>query len=158
MLELFGAQQSYKDQLKRAIEDKKPNDVLRILPYLQHRDRIQCNVRVNNLDNRTTAHTTTPYLCPTLAIVQLLITAYNCSPLQKDKDNYIALHYAALGGHLDFVKYFIHECNIDPMSEGRWRIIPLHLAAYSGESLFRNLHVCTEMKLKTVKYLIEQCN
>ena len=94
-----------------------------------------------------------------IVIVQLLITTYNCSPLQKDADTLLALHYAALGGHLDIVQYFIQECNIDPMSRGGWYgIVPLHHAAWSGEVVFPKLVVSMEMKLKTVKYLIEQCH
>ena len=154
----------YKNQLKHAIKDKEPNDVLGVLPHLQHHDRILCNVWqfvsppswIWLPHNIPLLHTCA--LLGWIAIVQLLITTYNCSPLQHDWCGFIALHYAALGGHLDIVQYFIHDCNIDPMSEGRWHIIPLHLAACSGESLFRNLDVCMEMKLKTVKHLIEQCN
>ena len=156
------AQQSYGDQLKHAIKDKKPNDVLRVLPHLQHHDRIQCNVRqfVSSWilwfpKNIPLLHTCA--LLGWIAIVQLLITTYNCSPLQQDVFDNIALHYAALGGHFDIVQYFINECNIDPMSKGTDATVPLHFAACSGESLFRNLDVCMEMKLKTVKYLIEQC-
>ena len=93
-----------------------------------------------------------------MIIVQLLVTTYDCSPLQTDIYEYIALHYAALGGHLDIVQYFIHECYVDPMSEGRWCTVPLHLAVCSEEEVFRNLVVNMETKLKTVKYLIEQCN
>ena len=159
------AQQFYEDQLEYAIKEKKPNDVLGVLPHLQHHDRILCNVW--QFVSPPYWMLWFPYDIPLLhtcvllgwiAIVQLLITTYNSSPLQQDWCGFIALHYAALGGHLDIVQYFINECNIDPMSKGRRHIIPLHFAACSGESLFRNLHVCMEMKLKTVKYLIEQCN
>ena len=159
------AQKSYEHQLEHAIKEKKPNDVLGVLPHLQHHDRIRCNVR--QFVSPPYWMLWFPYDIPLLhtcallgwiAIVQLLITTYNRSPLQQDWCGFIALHYAALGGHLDIVQYFIKECYVDPMSEGHWQIVPLHFAACSGESLFTNLHVCMEMKLKTVKYLIEQCN
>ena len=156
------AQQSYGDQLKRAIKDKEPYDVLEVLPHLQHHDRIRWQFASRpSWILRLPGSIPLLHICALLGwitIVQLLITTYNCSPLQQDVYDYIALHYAALGGHLDIVQYFINEWNVDPMSKGRWRIIPLHFAAWSGESLLRNLDVCMETKLKTVKYLIEQCN
>ena len=127
---------------------------------------VQCNVRQLFVPSWIYLPSYAPLLhtCALLGwivIVQLLITTYNCSPLQKDDCDFIALHYAVLGGHLDIVQYFIQECNIDPMSRGGpwyYSIVPLHAAALSGEAVFTKLVVSMEMKLKTVKYLIEQCH
>ena len=150
------------DAISRQDHDK----VLTLLPSLKHHHEIRCDVR-----EFVPWWLSLPYDAPLLhtcallgwiVIVQLLITTYNCSPLQKDGYDFIALHYAVLGGHLDIVQYFIQECSIDPMSRGgpryNYSIVPLHYAAWSGEAVFTKLVVSMEMKLKTVKYLIEQCH
>ena len=156
------SQSSDERACKDAISHQDYDKVLTLLPSLKHHHKIRCNVG-QFVSSWIWLPLSAPLLhtCALLGwidIVQLLITTYNCSPLQKDDYGYIALHYAALGGHLDIVQYFIHECNIDPMSRGWNDIVPLHLAAYSGEAVFRKLVVSMEMKLKTVKYLIEQCH
>ena len=152
-----------------AISHQDHDKVLTLLPSLKHHHKIQCNVDQFELSWAWWAplpeHAPLLHTCALLGwivIVQLLIITYNCSPLQSDDYNFIALHYAVLGGHLDIVQYFFQECNIDPMSRGgpryNYSIVPLHLAAWSGEALFTKLVVSMEMKLKTVKYLIEQCH
>ena len=155
-----------KDAISRQDHDK----VLALLPSLNHHHEIHCYVSQFAWLSRQSwltfpKHAPLLHTCALLGwivIVQLLITTYNCSPLQKDDRYLIALHYAVLGGHLDIVQYFIQECNIDPMSRGGPRyhnsIVPLHYAVWSREVVFIKLIASMEMKLKTVKYLIEQCH
>ena len=156
---------SHEDQCRDAISRQDHDKVLTLLPSLKHHHEIR--YYVFQFVSSQLWWAALPGYVPLLhtcallgwiVIVQLLITTYNCSPLQKGDRDLLALHYAALGGHLDIVQYFIQECNIDPMSRGWYDIVPLHYAALSGEAVFRKLVVSMEMKLKTVKYLIEQCH
>ena len=152
---------------KDAISRQDHGKVLTLLPSLKYHHEIRCEVWQFVPSWPAPWWQSFPHHAPLLhtcallgwiVIVQLLITTYNCSPLQKDDCDFIALHYAVLGGHLDIIQYFIQECNIDPMSRGKYGKVPLHLAAWSGEAVFTKLAVSIEMKLKIVKYLIEQCH
>ena len=151
------------DALSRQDHDK----VLTLLPSLKRHHEIWCDVDQFVLSwpwwAALPGYVPLLHTCALLGwivIVQLLITTYNCSPLQKDDYDLLALHYAVLGGHLDIVQYFIQECNIDPTNRGGWLTNSsiLHYAALSGEAVFTKLVVSMEMKLKIVKYLIEQCH
>ena len=179
---------SCESQCKDAIKCRDYDKVLALLPSLQHHDEFMCDsdeIELHVLDefehslgrarqakvsdllellNGTTKPSTRVpllHICALLGwitIVQLLITTYNCSPLQTDSWYWIALHYAALAGHLDIVQYFIRGCGIDPMSKSNENVVPLHLSVYSPKELLRGLAITMEMKLNTVKYLVEQCN
>ena len=57
-----------------------------------------------------------------------------------DKNNDTALHYAAAGGHLNIVKYFIEETAVVPACLGWHGHTPLHDAAcYKHLELVRYL-------------------
>ena len=55
-------------------------------------------------------------------------TAANC----KDEKGHIPLHYAAINGHLEVVKYFIVELHCDPMDKNSDDLTPLHFACGDG--------------------------
>ena len=81
-------------------------------------------------------------------IVIVLVSVYKCAANCKDKKGHIPLHYAALNGHLEVVKYFIVELHCDPMDKNNsYGRTPLHFACYHG-----NLNIA--------QYLIreEHCN
>ena len=67
--------------------------------------------------------------------------------MTKDSDGNTPLHFAALDGQYETVKFCISELNCDPNTPGQWGMTPLHIAAEGGS-------------LETVKWLIEeqQCN
>ena len=65
--------------------------------------------------------------------VKRLTEEKELNPLQKDKDGMNALHYAARGGQLCVLKYFIEEQGHNPASQssvgGLAEWTPLHFAA-----------------------------
>jgi ankyrin repeat protein len=75
--------------------------------------------------------------------VMRLIEEEHLSPLQKDKRGLTAVHYAAIGGHLNMLRYFIEDRGCNAACQGQDRWTPLHYAA-------RNSH------LLLVQYLIEK--
>ena len=80
-------------------------------------------------------------------IVNALVSVYKCAANCKDNEGHIPLHYAALNGHLEVMKYFIVELHCDPMDKTINDDTPLHYACYHG-----NLNIA--------QYLIreEHCN
>jgi ankyrin repeat protein len=76
-----------------------------------------------------------------LKAVKYLTKVNRLNPLQEDKQGLNAIHYAALGGQLSVLKYFIEEQGHNPASVGRlagWT--PLHVAArYNHLELVRYL-------------------
>ena len=75
-------------------------------------------------------------------VVKYLFEYCHCDVLRKDKDNTVALHFAAIGGRLNITKYLILTCKCDPKCRTSNGTIPLHFACRSG-----HLHV--------VKYYID---
>uniref|UniRef100_A0A1X7UII8 Uncharacterized protein n=1 Tax=Amphimedon queenslandica TaxID=400682 RepID=A0A1X7UII8_AMPQE len=70
-----------------------------------------------------------------LDVTKDLITKYHCDPHEKGGLDWTCLHYAAVGNHVDVMRYLIDECHCDPMAVGRWLgRTPLHWAAYCGSS------------------------
>ena len=148
----------YQFQCKDAISRQDHDQVLALLPSLTHHNEIRCDVTQFVASSRLPCVTHLLHICALLGwitIIELLITTYNCSPLQTDREGCIALHYAALGGCLDIVQYFIQKHGINPMKRSGRYIVPLHYAVWS---VFKGLAVNMEMKLKTIKYLVEQCH
>ena len=81
-------------------------------------------------------------------VVTALVSVYNCAANCKDEWGHIPLHYAAINGHLEVVKYFIVELHCDPMdNKNRYGYTPLHYACRHGH-------------LNIAQYLIreEHCN
>ena len=145
---------SYEDQCKEAVFNKDHDKVLELLPLLQNHDKIVCKVAAGllltlqylatYLSDEGTYLLHMSALYGWLTIVQLLVTSYNCSPLQKDTIEWAPLHYAALGGHLPVLHYFINDCNCDAMIANNYGSTPLHKAALNGH-------------LSVVQYFINDC-
>ena len=153
---------SYEDQCKYAAQNQDRSEVLRLLPLVQHHSAIECNI-LHRLSPWTHLHPQYTYLLHMVSlygwlnIIQLLVTVYHYSPLQRDEYGHLPLHYAALGGHLFIVQYFIGECGVSHASETKWpyNVLPLHWAALAS---FNDIADDSQFKLETVRYLIEQCH
>ena len=73
----------------------------------------------------------------------VLVTAYGCAA----NCGRFPLHYAAINGQLDMVKYLVVEQHCDPMDKNKYNETPLHYACINGH-------------LNIVQYLISElhCN
>ena len=49
-----------------------------------------------------------------------------------DLDGDTSLHYAALNGHVQIVRYYLEDLQMDPNIEGEWKQSPLHIASQQG--------------------------
>ena len=70
-----------------------------------------------------------------LDVTKDLITKYHCDPHEKAGGyGWTCLHCAALGNHVDVMRYLIDECHCDPMAVDLRGWTPLHWAANWDES------------------------
>ncbi len=56
------------------------------------------------------------------------VTLLQVDPQVKDKYVQTPLHYAALNGHLEVVKFLIEDMKCDPHATNNLGSVPLHLA------------------------------
>ena len=70
-----------------------------------------------------------------------VLSCHSFNPLDLDKYGRNVIHYAAKGGQIETLKYFIEEKGYDPISQGRDGWTTLHIAAQFNQ-------------LEVVEYLI----
>ena len=60
--------------------------------------------------------------------------AKTCANIMEsvDLDGDTSLHYAALNGHVQIVRYYLEDLKMDPNIEGEWKQSPLHIASQQG--------------------------
>ena len=80
-------------------------------------------------------------------ICALLVTWVGFPGKFRDEEGHVPLHYAAINGQLDMVKYLVVEKLCNPMETNNYNEMPLHLACSNGH-------------LNIVQYLISEldCN
>ena len=129
---------SYEDQFKSAIEHQDLDAASRLLPCVRHQSTTLYNVRDYLLRSwwwKVPCKTNLMHICALLGwkmIVQQLVFLYKYDPRQTDVAQYTPLHYAALGGHLHIIQYFVQDCGVNPMSKGTSNTVPPTLGSILG--------------------------
>lgn len=117
--------------------------------YLQERDLIDPRIDMMasaELNREKLTHLSPLYIATlngNLQEVKRLIEE-GLNPLDKDINDDTLLHFAAIKGELDILKYLVEDVECNPAMQGFRGTTTLHAAA-QGE------------QFTTVKYLVEQC-
>ena len=80
-----------------------------------------------------------------LRVTEDLITRYRFDPETRDNKGHMCLHYAALGNHVDIVRYLTTVCHCIPVAANDNGTNVLHFAATYGS-------------LDVIKYLFDHCH
>ena len=129
-------------QLLKSFKDANHDDAIRLLPHVKNHKQLQDEFTI-----RAALHQVEANLLHMasrngwLGIIKDLINKYNCDPQEGDSNGNSCLHYAAMGNHIDVMKYLLNS--VPAINKDGWT--PLHTAAFYGHS-------------KAVEYLLSTDN
>ena len=129
-------------QLLKSFKDANHDDTIRLLPHVKNHKQLQDEFTIRAASHQVEANLL--HMASWngwLDIIKDLITKYNCDPQEGDSNGNSCLHYAAMGNHIDVMKYLLNM--VPAINKDGWT--PLHTAAFYGHS-------------EAVKYLLSTDN
>uniref|UniRef100_A0A1X7SWE3 Uncharacterized protein n=1 Tax=Amphimedon queenslandica TaxID=400682 RepID=A0A1X7SWE3_AMPQE len=102
---------SLEDKCWTAFENRDHREAVRLLALVKEPNKIKGSYE--GWTNTSLLHLSSKH--GWLDVTKDLITKYYCEPQERDSGGRICLQHAAVGNHVDVVRYLIDECHCDPM-------------------------------------------